>query len=124
MLDLVLAIIFNFIIVGFLACAVHLFGHWITAVALGYKINFISTYGHIKNTPIAIPRFIYEIPTLINQDDKKIIQLAGFAFEFMFALFLLFNIGFFFYYLIFVILHLMAYQSYADSNHNDFNIFC
>ena len=124
MLDLVLAIIFNFIIAGFLACAVHLFGHWITAVVLGYKINFISTYGYIKNTPIAIPRFIYEIPTLINQDDKKIIQLAGFAFEFMFALFLLFNIGFFFYYLIFVILHLMAYQSYADSNHNDFNIFC
>ena len=124
MLNFILVVIFNFIVAGCLACIVHILGHWITAIALGYKIKFISTYGYIQNTPLAIPRIVFEIPDLIKHDDKIMIQLAGFAFEFMFALFLLFNIEFFFFYLAFIIIHIMAYQHYADNEHNDFNIFC
>ena len=97
----------------FLYLAAHEGGHFLLALAFGKVIRFRFEWGYLGKFPI--PRGIWDMPDL-KRWQQKVIALAGFGAEFLFAILLTFLCPERWYLFVPAALaHLIAYPFYAGA---------
>lgn len=116
-------ILFDLISCAIILMVTHELGHFMMALLHEKVIKFEFSLEYLLNK-IPIPRFIWYMPDDLELNQKKIIAISGFGFEFIYSIvfYCATHATFGILLIIFALVHLCLYNFYAGEN-NDFKWF-
>jgi hypothetical protein len=105
------------ILAAAVALYVHEWGHYWAARCYGGHLSYTLAWGWVCWDKIPIPRFVWAMPPGLTPGQRRFVAVMGFGAEFLSALIfcLLIPSNFWQYYLVFALIHILAYPHYAGS---------